>query len=83
MKKIKQEETSQYDKCTKENLDEICFRAKKVLKKYKYKPISEATKTNICNMLKEVGNQNIRIPLFELRSEGSNVVIDILEEVDI
>lgn len=83
MKKIKHDAPSKYNKCTKENLDEICFRAKKVLKKYKYKPINEATKTNICNMLKEVGNQSIRIPSFELRSEGGNVFIDILEEIDI
>lgn len=82
MKKIKQDETSKYDKCTKENLDEICFRTKKVLEEYKYKPINEATKTAICNRLKEVGNQSIPIPSFELRVEGSNVVIDVLDKID-
>lgn len=83
MSKIKHEAVYKYDKCTKENLDEIYFRTETVLKEYKYKPVSESTKTVMCNMLKEVGNQNIRIPSFELRAEGSNVVIDILEEIDI
>lgn len=82
MKKTEHYETSKYDKCTKENLEEISFRAKKVLEEYKYKPISEATKTAICNRLKEVGNQNIDIPSFELRVEGSNVVIDILDKIE-
>lgn len=82
MKKIKHDTTSKYDEYTKENLDEIYFRTKKVLEKYKYKPINESTKTAICNALKEVGNQNIPIPSFELRVEGGNVVIDILDKIN-
>lgn len=83
MKKNKHDTTSKYDEYTKENLDEIYFRTKKVLEKYKYKPINEATKTSICNMLKEVGNQNVSIPSFELRAEGGYVVIDILNKINI